>query len=856
MLANRVEFGHIPLQQMMCRALILSSLLVATAGSAAAAASDQIRLGENALASGLWEVATGHFEDAMAAGDASEREQVTMLLAEALVRGGNGDKAIALLDGISPGENPEALFWRAQANAAMGKFSDAVEMFAQYAGQTQARHLAEAVFSMASLQLSLGLADDALQSLSRLQGESRDAVRARLREVEILLDAGRYEEARHQMLPLDKLTGKNVAHGSYLEARILLGENQPEAAAQVFKGLLDLGAGANPVAFHSAAIGYADALHAAGKDNEASAFLVSFVSQHPDSPVLEMFFERLLGWMPEHVETNDPVLERVSEWIPPVPAGGDSLVGLGTPHGKLTDLEAFALYLRAQALHKNSTEESVAEAKALLSRLSFAAPSHFLADRALFDMARWAYADGDLARATSILHTLSENAKSPTTQGSAVFLLGQINHRQGMDKQAIAMFDEAAGMMLGERAEVARRNAILLMLQQQGADSKLIAQAAAQVDEAFAKDLPLEKALAMQEPQERKTALEKFMAENPHSTRLAEAQMAWVETSLVLPNPDLQTAKAMLTTLAADAANVQKINPLRLDWSSLRLADLSGDSEMAVALSRKLLDQYPNEAKAVEAAYILGKNLYQTGNYNDARIVLEKLAGADTASDFTQAAWLLAARSAALVPTEQSREDALKLFDRAIEVGGDVTEFAKIEKARLMIDLNLLAPAIELLAPWFAGMEKADPLRVPVGLMLAEAYYAQGSSQSDSLTKAIAVHDALLEGEAKFSALFNRLQYMRGRALEQLQPTEGEEQSPTERALKTYYSVLECEKTPAEWDYFERCGFGALAILEKQERWPAAVACARKIAGFNGPRAEEAAERARQLGLAHMIWDD
>jgi hypothetical protein len=68
--------------------------------------------------------------------------------------------------------------------------------------------------------------------------------------------------------------------------------------------------------------------------------------------------------------------------------------------------------------------------------------------------------------------------------------------------------------------------------------------------------------------------------------------------------------------------------------------------------------------------------------------------------------------------------------------------------------------------------------------------------------------------------------------------------------------VLEIDTAPAEWHYFELCGFRALALLEKARRWPAAVACARKIASFKGPRAEEAEARASQLQLKHMIWED
>src|SRR5690606_10611127 len=101
-------------------------------------------------------------------------------------------------------------------------------------------------------------------------------------------------------------------------------------------------------------------------------------------------------------------------------------------------------------------------------------------------------------------------------------------------------------------------------------------------------------------------------------------------------------------------------------------------------------------------ALILGRNHFQSGDYNDARLVLEKLALADTQDPTrAQAAWLLAARSAALGATAQSREEALALFDKAAALDGPLVAIARLEKARLMIDLNRLPEAIAFLREWF-----------------------------------------------------------------------------------------------------------------------------------------------------------
>ena len=66
--------------------------------------------------------------------------------------------------------------------------------------------------------------------------------------------------------------------------------------------------------------------------------------------------------------------------------------------------------------------------------------------------------------------------------------------------------------------------------------------------------------------------------------------------------------------------------------------------------------------------------------------------------------------------------------------------------------------------------------------------------------------------------------------------------------------MLETTTPPAEWKYFELCGFKALTLLEKAKRWQAAVNVARKIASFNGPGAKDAAARASKIQLEQMMW--
>ena len=189
-----------------------------------------------------------------------------------------------------------------------------------------------------------------------------------------------------------------------------------------------------------------------------------------------------------------------------------------------------------------------------------------------------------------------------------------------------------------------------------------------------------------------------------------------------------------------------------------------------------------------------------------------------------------------------------------IESKGPLASIGTLEKAGHLIDMYRLSEASTFLSRWIQKLPENDPLQLPAGLLLGGALYAQGSSNPASLVAALAVYDNLLAHVRNQPALLNRLQYLRGTTLEQLPDQNDSAKKREKEAFQAYHSVLEDTESPAEWDYFERCGFRALALLEKAERWQAAIVVAQKIASFEGPSAEAAASRARQLQLKHMIW--
>jgi len=832
-------------------------------------AGELMRKGEDALATGMWEIAAMHFSECLASRNlgATEKSQAAILLAEAWIRGGQPKEALDLLGQSFVSSNPDAPFWKAQALLGMGRWPDAVGALALILNNPAARYRSEAGFTMANVESALGRQESALATLSSLTNTADAALsaKAKLHQVEILLDLGRAAEARQTLPPSASITQEDQSFGTFLEARLLLGEKHFDEAASSFQSLVDQPQGQSLQRYHAAAVGLADSLRAKGSVEEATTFLLSFIQENPDSPQLDALFSRLLEGLPAKPAPTDPILVRLGQWITPseLPsthalAESDSCTAATwrSESANAGELPAFAMFARATGLYRTESPEAMAEAKRLFTRLLAENPDHILANRALFQIARRALDEGLIDRAVSMLDSLRETSGIPSLAGQAAFLEARTAHAGGNKEQAAKLFEEAAKTLTAKEARIALLNAAIIKLTEPGGTTTIANNAANPADPELATDLELERALSIAKPAEKRAAIEDFLTRHPDHPRMAEARLAAAEAALAGPSPDFSFARAQLDTLAASPEKSASLGASRIALVDLRIKDLAKDSAAAIAAAKAVLEKQPGDPAEAEASLILGRHYFLTRDYNPARMVLEKLAARDTDPGRAQAAWLLAARSAALVPTSQSKKDALILFDKAIESKGPVTSIAKLEKARLMIDMNRLAEAADFLGKWFATLPETDPLHLPAGFLLGEATYALGGARPASLAEALAVYDKLLVHAGKQPAVFNRIQYLRGLTLEKMPDEKDPSRKRTREAFIAYYSVLESPTPPAEWEYFEKCGKKALELLENAKRWPAAVACAKKIASFNSPNSKDFASHASQLQLKHMIWED
>ena len=172
-------------------------------------AGELMRKGEDALTAGLWEMAALHFNDCLSSKklDPKVKSDVAIRLAEAWVRDGKPKEALELLEQSFVSAHPEAPFWKGQALSGLGRFAEAVASFGPIVANPAAPLRIEAGFSSANLQMALGLADEALHSLSSLSDipDPHQASKIRLHQVEILLDLERFSDARGMMPPADQV---------------------------------------------------------------------------------------------------------------------------------------------------------------------------------------------------------------------------------------------------------------------------------------------------------------------------------------------------------------------------------------------------------------------------------------------------------------------------------------------------------------------------------------------------------------------------------------------------------------------------------------------------------------------------
>lgn len=863
-------------------ALFLATLVLTPLASAAPAAPVAVtemetitpyQQGVQALIDRLPDLAITRFEKAYKIPNLTveQNREILYRLTEAQVRANQPEKAIVTLNSKFFNDHPEKEFWLAQALAAQGKYLDAIEHFKKL--DPKSGYTNEATLSLASLQLALDFRDEAILNYLK-STQSKDEVtklKATTTLAEIYLESGDLKKAKAtiESIPDGSKTGilKTV-----LDAQLALTSKDYPAAIEKFSTFFNGEQKLHPRLYHIALIGLADAHHAAGQTQEAVLGLTDFINNHQDSPILLPAFERLSAWATVPMLPTDPFYLQLKKWAEreqeSAPDFGINLDSdfIVSPLAPAMALNTTNPYLRAIAHYYYATHTaqldiagSLTKAQFELSAFRIAYPQHALFGSSIFDSAKIQLKQKKRLDALRTLQSLADLARAneitlaPEAQSQAGFIAGILSVEQDNYPDALKGFEIAARSNNAYITRAAKINLGLAALR--SADlAAFDAQQDKITDKELAIQLSIERALwlAHQKHSKAREALNSFLQKNPQNPRAVDARIALASICATQPPLDSLFSKALIDSVDSTKLSAEQFTDFTR--TSYLLAELQQDWPAAIATLDTYFEKFPNNMSSSEFEMRKGLALYRNGEHNKSRQLLGKIALENPDSPLTSFCHYYAGMAARLEGTPQALKESVDLFENVIQIKGSLALEARIQQARVLLDINRTEEA-KISLNIVYKVASTSPQQREIGILLATALHTQGGEDPVQYTKAIAIYDKLLAHKNLPLAWNNQIHYMKGQTLESM--------LQDKLALDSYYQVINKEnidpnapEVQQEWKWFYQCGFKTIALLEKKQDFRAAVAIAKKVASYGGPESEAYQKRARTLEMQHMIWEE
>ncbi len=784
----------------------------------------QLDLADRALAEGLPEIAAAKIRDYLAGPHSAEEKAAAQLkLAETEQSAGRFEEALEALGALR--SNPQTDFCKARALAGLGRWNEARALFHEL-GEGGGELSNPARLCEAESLRALGRIDDAIAVAETFRNPDNSA---KLRLAALYLESGDTKRGSALCGSVKPRTAAERKWRQYLEARLLLAENQPAPALFEFERLLKDPRGLTPNMLGGAVLGMCDARVILHGREAADNVLEDFIAAHPSNPWLGLLFQRLDEL---YQAEENPSESELQKWAQTP----------GTPRA------AYAAYYLARSYFREKKHD-----KGLRSLKGFIRdyPNHPLAARACFDLGRMLSEDGKLDQAVAAFDDAMRRATSADFLAEAEIASGQLYFRQREYVLAANAFRNAADRS-PKMWQLAIFNAALAWLHQ-GNYAKFLEtyqELSARVPESeLRRSLLLEEGLLQartNDPRARPT-LELFIRDFPSDHRRPEAQVALAE--LAFASNELPRASQYLR-----AVNETKSNPAateRADYLAIFLADQPGtrDDKNVSGLCEAFLRQHPDSGLLPEVRMKLGQVYFRRENFPDAQTQFELLAHDQPDSPMAETALFLAGRAAMRSMSAGGADRALDLFSEVAKLNGPLKLYARAEQAVAQSRLGHASEAI-IIYDNILGASPEPELRFSALCGKGDNLYALGAKQEKSYAAAIQIFDQLAADPNVTPHWRNQALYKKARCLAQ--------QKNPEASLAAFYDVLDAQtKGGAEPEYFwfYKAGFDAAQMLETDQKWSSAVRIYEKLASVEGPRAEEAKGRATQLRLEHFIWD-
>jgi tetratricopeptide (TPR) repeat protein len=755
--------------------------------------------------------------------------KLTTKLAEALLGAQQADEALTLLDDPRLRQIPSTMFWRAQALAELHQWREALRLYEAIAADQASPSRNDAIFGAAEMLRALGQPDQALQKLAAILSDKRWSNRARLRSAELFLDRLDIDNARRLLDEMNPTASAERKERRFLRARLELIQHHPERAIATFESLVKKTEGVSHSLVLATLFGMADAHLQLKTPETGDDFLEDFIDHYPEDRDLARIFAKLDEL---YRAERKPVRVELEKWT----------------REREEPRRAFALWylgrIEARAGHRE-------RALQLFSNLRKSDQKTPALAGGLLELAQLQLQDGNFNDALAVLAEARSLQPEPELLDRIDLTAAEAHYNARQFESAVAVFERIAHSP-SPFANTSMWNASVGWLKL-GNSSRFLADYNALgtrgADQQSRAELSLEEGLvqaAKEDPKAGET-LRKFLREFPDDARVSEAWVALAELAFHSAPPRLDEARQNLTH--AYQSKPTAVATERGDYLSIWIEEAAGQNDTRlIELANQFLKRHPDSTLVGDVRMKLAEAYYRRQDFPNAQTQFEILAQQNPSGPLAEKALFFAAESAMSSMGPHSLDHAIVLFDRVVQLKGELRWAARNEQAVIERKLGKPQEALVLYDEVLKSDAKTGEKREAL-CGKGDIYFDLGTEDQRNYKRAIEAYEQLAADTSEPGHWRNQALFKKGTCLEKT--------AERDDALATFYQVLEDQGRPSrsrEFFWFYRAGFNAARLLEDEARWESAAAVYEKLVAAGGARSDEAKARLNRLRLEHFLW--
>jgi TolA-binding protein len=341
-------------------------------------------------------------------------------------------------------------------------------------------------------------------------------------------------------------------------------------------------------------------------------------------------------------------------------------------------------------------------------------------------------------------------------------------------------------------------------------------------------------------------SLRTFLREFPTAERASEAWVALAELAFHSIPPRLDEARKNL--LRAAESKPTPSAQERADYLAIWLEDATAGGEAKViGLAKTFIQEHESSGLVASVRMKLGEIYYRAEDFANAETQFELLAEQKSGGSFTERALFFAGEAAMASMAGQSLDRAIVLFDRVVQLNGELKWAARNEQAVIERKLGKPQDALVLYDEVLNGAARPAEKREAI-CGKGDIFFEMAAGDPQNYQRAIEAYDKLAADRDAPAHWRNQALFKKGLCLEK--------KADRAAALASFYTVLDEGIRPDrahELFWFYKAGFNAGQLLEADSKWESAAAVYEKLAAAGGTRSDEARDRLDRLRLEHFL---